>query len=117
MPGKNNQGGRCRNQGGGGINKKDGAKIQKMSIFKIRPCYYKLKVTYVFDIGKKLLFYLHIFYERITTCSFGVELMNYQISLVETLNNKVAGKKFRPGSIRSSVYKLRIHHHKFRHGS
>ena len=105
------------NQGGGGIKKKMVLKIQKISIFKIRPCYYKLKVPYVFDIGKKLFFTGIHFYERTTTYSFGVELMNYQISLVETLNNKVAGKKFRPGSIRSSVCKPCIHHHKFRHGS
>ena len=114
---KSNQWGDVDNQGGRWKKKKNGAKIQKMSIFKIRPCYYILKVTYVFDIGKKLLFYLYIFYLRITTCSFGVELMNYQISLMKVLNNKVAGRKFRPGSIRSSVYKRCIHQHTFRHVS
>ena len=105
------------NQGGRRNKEKDGAKIQKISIFTIRPCYYILKVTYVFDIGKKLLFYLYIFYLRITTCSVGVELVNYQISLMKVLNNKVAGRKFRPGSIRSSVYKRCIHQHKFHRGS
>ena len=41
------------NQGGRWKKKKDGAKIQKMSIFKIRPCYSKLKVIYVFGYIKK----------------------------------------------------------------
>ena len=40
-------------KGGGGKRKKDGAKIQKISIFKIRPCYSKLKVIYVFGYIKK----------------------------------------------------------------
>jgi len=41
------------NQGGRWKKKKDGAKIQKVSIFKIRPCYSKLKVIYVFGYIKK----------------------------------------------------------------
>jgi len=44
MSEKNDHGMDVDNQGGGGKRKKDGAKIQKISIFKIRPCYSKLKV-------------------------------------------------------------------------